>query len=72
MFFLPFFAEAKRRREYNTNLTREARSFTSERSERLHKRPKGATSQARLHRDFSEDVKKSLWLLSEVVLRTVK
>ena len=50
-------------------------------SERLHppsrlrryggtsKRPKGATSQTRLHRDFGEDVKKSLRLLSEERLR---
>jgi len=43
-------------------------NFTSEASaKRLHKRPKGASSQARLP-DFGEDVKKSLRLLSEVRL----
>ena len=33
----------------------ERENFTSEQSERLHKRPEGATSQARLHRDFGEE-----------------
>ena len=44
-------------------------NFPSEQSERLHKRPEGASSQARLLRDFGEDVKKSLRLLSEELLR---
>ena len=35
-------------------------------AERLHKRPTGATSQARLL-EFGEDVKKKLCFLSEVV-----
>ena len=49
-----------------TSLLAPASNFTSEQSERLHKRLKGATSQARLP-EFGEDVKKTSGFSEELL-----
>ena len=62
--FVFSFTRRSRAGKTTPTILAERENFTSEQSERLHQRPKGVSSQARLP-EFGEDVKKSLRLLSE-------